>query len=213
MYFPLINFLKKNERIWRFISSISKGEVVNMPRGPRKIYDGALLNITSRGNNKKPIFKKNIDYIIFKNLLLRFATEYKIKVYHYCLMPNHIHLIVKINNKKSLSKTMHRLQLSYFYHFKRRYKYVGRFWQGRFHSKLIENELYLLTAGLYIEANPVRAKLTKEPSQYKWNSYNGYICQEKDPIIELDPYYLSLSDKTTERQKIYRKIMQRYLTT
>ncbi|MCF7878166.1 MAG: transposase [Candidatus Omnitrophica bacterium] len=182
-----------------------------MPRGPRKIYDNALLNVTSRGNNKKTIFKKNIDYIIFKNLLLRFATECKIKVYHYCLMPNHIHLTVKISNKESLSKAMHKLQLSYFYHFKKRYKYVGRFWQGRFHSKLIENELYLLTAGLYIEANPVRTKLTKEPSQYRWNSCNSYAYGKKDPIIKLDPYYLSLSDKSTERQRMYREIMQRYL--
>ncbi len=184
-----------------------------MPRGPRKIYDDALLNITSRGNNKKVIFKKDLDYIAFKKILFRFTTECKIRLYHYCLMQNHIHLIVKISNKKSLSKAMHKIQLSYFYHFKKRYGYIGRLWQGRFHSKLIENESYLLTAGLYIGANPVKAKISKTPSQYKWSSYNSYAYGKKDPLIELDPYYLNLSDKNTEKQRIYREIMQRYLAT
>lgn len=183
-----------------------------MPRGPRKIYDNALLNITSRGNNKKTIFRKNLDYIVFKKILFRFEKECKIKLHHYCLMKNHIHLILKISNKESLSKFMHKLQLSYFYHFKKRYEYVGRFWQGRFHSKLIENESYLLTAGLYVEANPVRAKISKTPSQSKWTSYNSYAYGKKDLLIELDPYYLSLGNKKTERQRIYREIMQRYLT-
>ncbi len=182
-----------------------------MPRGSRKIYDGALLNITARGNNKKIIFRKDSDYTAFKKRLLRYTHQSKVKLYHYCLMRNHVHLIAKASGKESISEFMHKLQLSYFYCFKKRYGYCGRFWQGRFSSKLIEDESYLLTAAVYIEANPVRAKIEKKPEQYRWSSYNRYAWGAEDNLVELDPYYLELSNEDKKRQKKYRDIMRSYL--
>ena len=182
-----------------------------MPRGPRAVYENAILNVTSRGNNKRIIFKKEKDFKHFKELLLKYKAEYGLKVYHYCLMRNHLHLLLKILNPASLARIMQGLQLAYFHYFRKRYGYVGRFWQGRFHSKLVEDDKYLLTAGLYIERNPVRAGLVKSPSEYKWSSYHVYANGIDDQLIDLDPYYLSLSEDEEERRRIYQEIMQEYL--
>ena len=184
---------------------------VIMPRGPRRICANAVVNVTARGNNKKIIFKKEKDYIYFKNLLSKYKAIHSLKIYHYCLMRNHLHLLLKIFSPMSLSRAMQGLQLAYFYYFEKRYGYVGRFWQGRFHSKLIEDDSYLLTAGLYTERNPVRARLVENPAQYKWSSYRVYAYGVKDSLIDLDPHYLSLNSAEKERERIYREIMQGYL--
>ena len=126
-------------------------------------------------------------------------------------MRNHFHLLMKITDAITLSKIMQGLQLAYFHYFNKRYGYTGRFWQGRFHSKPIEDEKYLLTAGLYIEKNPVRAGLVKNPTEYKWSSYNVYAYGIKDPLIDLDPHYLSLDNNKKERERIYKEIMRGYL--
>jgi len=183
-----------------------------MPRGPRKVCENAVLNVTARGNNKRIIFRVEKDFIYFKRLLFKYKTEYNIKIHHYCLMRNHAHILLKIFDPISLAKAMQGLQLSYFYYFRRRYGYVGRFWQGRFHSKLIEDDGYLLTAGLYIERNPVKVGLVKNPSKYQWSSYNAYAYGTKDPLIELDPHYLSLGNNKKEIERVYRDIMHEYLT-
>lgn len=183
-----------------------------MSRGPRMIYNDAIVNVASRGNNKRIIFRKEKDFEYFKKLLLKYKKIYAFKLYHYCLMRNHIHLLLKTNNAISLAKTMQGLQLSYFHYFRRRYGYVGRFWQGKFYSKLIEYDTYLLTAGLYIEKNPFKAGLVKDPREYKWSSYNTYAYGVKDPLIDLNPYYLGLSDNQMERCKIYKDMMRGYLS-
>lgn len=99
-----------------------------MPRGPREVFKNAILNVTSRGNNKRIIFRKNKDYIYFRNLLHKYKAVGKLKIYHYCLMPNHVHLLMKINDPESLARAMKGLQLAYFHYFRRKYGYVGRFW-------------------------------------------------------------------------------------
>ena len=184
-----------------------------MPRGPRQVYKNSVLNITCRGNNKKIIFKKRKDYMYFLNLLRRYMAKYGFRLYHYCLMRNHVHLLIEINAEETLAKIMSGLHLAYFHYFKRRYGYVGRFWQGRFYSKVIEDDQYLLTAGIYIERNPVRARLVENPSKYKWSSHNIYAWGKKNNLIDLDPHYLGLAGSDEKRQKIYREMMDGYIKT
>jgi len=182
-----------------------------MPRGPRMTYENAIVNIAARRNNKRILFKKEKDYRYFGSLLLKYKRLYNLCIYHYCLMRSHVHLLFKITEPLALSRAMQGLQLSYFHYFVRKYGYVGRFWQGRFYSKLVEDERYLLTAGLYIERNPVRAGLVKDPSEYEWSSYNRYAYGSKNFLIDVDPYYLSLGNTNEERQKNYRELMKDYL--
>ena len=155
--------------------------------------------------------RKEKDYRYFKNLLLRYKLKHKFRLYHYCVMQNHLHLLLQVEDSASLAKIMQGMQLAYFHYFRKRYGYVGRLWQGRFYSKLIENDKYLLTAGLYMERNPVRAGIVKDPKDYEWSSYNYYAYGEKDSLADYDNHYLGLGDDKNKRQCEYRKIMKAYI--
>ncbi|MBL7158673.1 MAG: transposase [Candidatus Omnitrophica bacterium] len=182
-----------------------------MPRGPRQVYKNAFLSITSRGNNKRVLFRKEKDYKYFAQLLLRYKIKHKFKLYHYCIMRNHLHLLLQIKDSASLAKIMQGMQLAYFHYFRKRYGYVGRLWQGRFYSKLIEDDKYLLTAGLYMEKNPVRAGIVKDPKNYAWSSYNCYAFGIKNQLVDYDFYYLKLGITEKKRESEYREIMGCYI--
>ena len=102
-------------------------------------------------------------------------------------MNNHVHLIIEINNKATdLSKLMKRVNLFYYNHYKRKYGYAGHFWQDRFKSLLIEKSEYLLGCGLYIERNPVRAKIVDSAEKYPHSSYKYYAYGKEDRILDKD---------------------------
>jgi len=126
-------------------------------------------------------------------------------LYHYSLMPNHVHLVLETIPETILAKFMKQINLSYMYHYKRKYSYVGHLWQGRFKSLLINRDEYLIVCGKYVEINPVRANIVKDPKDYKWSSYNHYAYGEKNPLVDNDPLYESLGKNELERQASYRE--------
>lgn len=120
-------------------------------------------------------------------------------------MPNHPHLMVGVNKDSSLGRFMKQLNLAYFYHYKKRYKYNGHLWQGRYKSLIISKDEYLITCGRYIELNPIKAKITKHPEEYPWSSYKVYAYGKDDEIVDANPIYMELGKTKAERQKNYRK--------
>ena len=160
----------------------------------------------ARGNNKQLIFRDERDFITYKETLSRLKDEHPFKLYHYCLMTNHIHMVIETNKDTELSKLMKRINLSYYQHYKKRYGYAGHFWQDRFKSLLIEKDTYLLACGLYIERNPVRAKMVKLPEQYPYSSYVYYARGKDDPLLDKDPCYETLGNDDLQRRNEYRKL-------
>ena len=132
---------------------------------------------------------------------------HKFLLHHYVLMKNHIHLCITMTQDTDLAKMMQGLQLSYNYYLRNKRDYVGYLWQGRFNSKIIGDDLYLLTAGLYIERNPVKAGIVDNPEDYPWSSYRCYALGESDPLIDPSPLYNDLRKSTGGRQKEYRELM------
>lgn len=128
-----------------------------MPRGKRIIPIDGAIHAMIRGNNKQNLFRTEKDKWIYYSLLRDFKKENNINIFHYCLMNNHVHLIVWLDEQSLLSRFMKQVNLSYASYFKKIYGYCGHFSQDRFKSNLIENESYLLQCGKYIELNPVRA--------------------------------------------------------
>lgn len=183
-----------------------------MPRGPRIAPKYSTFHIMNRGNNKHHIFRRDCEYNYFKKLLLRYKKKYQFLLYHYSVMKNHFHLALFATGKTDIAKLMHGLQLSYTHYQKKRRQYVGYLWQGRFVSRIIEDDKYLLTAGIYIEQNPVEAGITELPEQYKWSSYKHYAFGEKDPLIDTNPLYFDLGATEKERQMAYRQIMAATIT-
>ena len=143
-----------------------------MPRRTRIVEENACYHIITRGNQKQPVFKEARDFEKYLAILAKYKKKYKFKLYCFCLMPNHIHLIIEVARPSLLSKIMKCLNLSYALYFNSKYEKVGHLWQDRFKSKIIERDSYLLDCINYIEANPVRASLTKTMEEYPWSSHN-----------------------------------------
>jgi putative transposase len=184
-----------------------------MPRPPRITISNLPFHVLDRGNNRQVVFRDEQDFIYFLKLLKKYKKELKFKLYHFCLMPNHIHMIIEPTVDGSLPKIMMRLTLSYSSYFNKKYKGVGHVWQGRYKSSLIDKEDYFIWCGLYVEMNPVRAGLVARPEDWRWSSYCFYAFGERNPLIEglidLDPYYLKLGKDFPERQKNYRENIER----
>ena len=177
-----------------------------MPRVGRIYIEEGVFHVMARGNNKQPVFNNERDFIIYKETLSRLKNEQPFKLYHYCFMTNHVHMIIETNEDTELSKLMKRINLSYYHYYKKRYGYSGHFWQDRFKSLLIEKDSYLLACGLYIERNPVRAKMVTRPEQYPYSSYAYYAFGKDDPLLDKDPCYEALGKDDLRRQNEYRKL-------
>ena len=178
-----------------------------MPRVARIYTEEGVFHILTRGNNRQKVFKEESDYRIYKDMLTELKGEQPFRLYHYCLMGNHVHLIIETNERTELSKLMKRLNLYYYNNYKKKYGYIGHFWQDRFKSLLIAKDEYLLACGLYIERNPVRAKMVALPEKYPYSSYNYYAYGEGDEIVDRDPCYNELGRTDIERQRRYRGLM------
>jgi len=116
-------------------------------------------------------------------------------------MPNHVHLIGEPKEMTDLAKFMHGLNRSYTAYFNKKYNKVGYLWQGRFRSKVVAKDDYLIDCLNYIELNPVRAGMVTLPQQYPFSSYRYYAQGIPDTVITPSPAYLSLSDNPEDRRK------------
>ncbi|MEW6556791.1 MAG: transposase [Elusimicrobiota bacterium] len=178
-----------------------------MPRISRFVINNGIYHILSRGHNRQVVFHENEDYQRYLMILADCKQNYSIKLYHYTLMPNHPHLILTLPEGKMLAKAMRKLNQSYAQYYRRKYGGIGYLWQDRFKSFVIQNGLYLLECGRYVETNPVRAELVESPEQYPWSSYRVYVFGERNPILDLNPEYLRLGETPEKRQIAYREFV------
>ncbi len=184
-----------------------------MPRIPRHLIvaPSQLYHVIVRGNNKFKIFQEAEDFYRYNALLFKAKKEAAVSLFHYTLMPNHVHLLIKAG-KKGISDFMHSIQLQYAKYFSRKYEHVGHVWQGRFKSLLIDNDEYAIACGKYIELNPVRAGLVQQPEDWPHTSYNFYAHGRYDPLVDVDPFYISLGKDPLTRQKNYREHIRGQVT-
>jgi len=179
---------------------------VKIPRKPRTLTDEGYYHIISRGINKKKIFHRKTDYEKFLTTIQKYKKIFQISILHYCLMPNHIHLLVQTQKAEDLPKFMQVILQVYAHYFRKQYLYVGHLFQNRYLSKSIEKETYLLECARYIERNPLRANLCQCIEKYPWSSYSHYAKAVQDDIIERqNPCYLALSKCDATRQHYYRE--------
>jgi len=180
-----------------------------MARPLRITAPDLVFHVIDRGNNRQLVFREDSDFEYFLKLLKKYKKKLKLKLYHYCLMSNHIHLMVEPTVEGSVSKFMMRLTLAYSVYFNKKYEGVGHVWQGRYKSSLIDKENYFIRCGLYVELNPVRAKLVLRPEKWLWSSYNFYASGKidclTDGLIDIEPYFLEMGDNFEDRRKRYKE--------
>ncbi|HBA89323.1 MAG TPA: transposase [Geobacter sp.] len=176
-----------------------------MPRTGRIVIPNCPHHIVHRGHNRNPLFISDDDYHYYLKNLVDLKNELNCHVYSYCLMTNHVHLIIDpgehIDALAILLKKVAARQTRYVNTLEKR---TGTIWEGRYHSSPICKDSYLLACCRYIEMNPVRARMVTEPSGYRWSSYREKT-EGRAEVIDPDPGYLSLGADETARRKSYRE--------
>ena len=148
-----------------------------------------------RGINRQSIFEDDEDYLKLLHILEQYKHKCGYQLYAYCLMGNHLHLLLKIG-KEPLEQVMRRIWGSYVYWYNYKYQRVGNLFQDRFKSEPIETDAYLLTVQRYIHQNPLKAGLVKEIENYKWSSYCEYLKEAR--LADVD-YLLEILDADREK--------------
>jgi putative transposase len=141
-----------------------------MPRCRRELVDGSFYHVLNRGNRKQKIFYDVVDYSTFLKYASNALDTFPVKIFAYCLMPNHFHFLVRADHSANLSKWVHSLGTRYALLFHHKHETTGHVYQGRFKSFMIENEDHLNRVTRYVERNPVQAGLVPSSYDWKWSS-------------------------------------------
>jgi putative transposase len=195
-----------------------------MARRPRLFAPGLLYHVIVRGNQRQKTFITAHDYHTYLERLATYRQRYEVVLYAYCLMPNHIHLLVQ-TAVEPLSKFMQGLQQSYTQYFNRTHRKAGPLFQGRYKALVCEKDRYLLALIRYIHLNPVRAKLVTRPQEYPYSGHQAYLrgkaTEALDPARGLalcggrEAYRRFVLAGVTEghKEEYYEVIDQRFLGT
>jgi putative transposase len=182
-----------------------------MPRPPRFILPGVAVHIIQRGNDRMACFRHDNDYLMYLAHLRQLAEKYECRLHAYCLMTNHVHLLLTPGESGSCTWLMRDLGQRYVQYFNRRHERTGTLWEGRFRSCLVESAPYVLACYRYIESNPVRAKMVDHPVGYLWSSYAINSGMRTDPLIAPHPEYAALGIDIERRRAAYRSLFDREL--
>lgn len=140
-------------------------------------------HIVHRGNNRLRIFFDWLDYEEYLSLLKKYAEKWKLSILAYCLMPNHVHLLIKPRSENALAKMMQGIAQFYAKYINRKYQRTGRLWECRYFSSLVDSERYLWTVVRYIEQNPLRANMAERESDYPYSSAHAHFLGSIDPLL------------------------------
>ena len=133
-------------------------------------FPGPIYHVTARGNRRQDIFRSEADCLLYLALLARVAERFEWEVFAYCLMPNHVHLVLRTRHA-NIARGMQRLHGLYAQFFNERHGLTGHLFQGRYHSEVVRTERHAIALARYVVANPVRAELCAHPSEWRWSSY------------------------------------------
>ena len=150
-----------------------------MPRKPRIISSSGIYHVILRSVNQHIIFEEDLDYQKFLFILSDCQKKYDIEIYAYCLMDNHIHMLLK-SRPDALSSFFQSLGTKFVRWYNNKYLRSGHLFQERFHSTVIETDRSFLAALVYIHDNPVKANMCRYPSEYRWSSFNAYYGQNSN---------------------------------
>jgi putative transposase len=179
-----------------------------MARRLRLFIPNIPCHIIQRGNNKTRIFHENNDCLFFIETLLEARLKYPCKIYSYCLMPNHFHLIINPQSIGNVSLFMKLVGGKYVRYFNKKYDRTGTLWENRFRSFIIGEESYFIRCLRYVETNPARAGLVKIPESCKWTSYHFRALGLNNPLLDLDPWFSSLGTTMAECRLMYARFIK-----
>lgn len=174
-----------------------------MARHPRLTLPGVALHVYQRGNDGQDCFRQDSDRLVYLCGLGEYCKRWQCELHAYCLMTNHVHLMITPASEDGPALLMRDLGRLYVRYFNDRHSRTGSLWEGRFHSCLIDSARYALGCQRYIDLNPVRAAMVPSPDAYPWSSYAGHIGARCDPLLTPHPEYVAMSGDERQRQVAY----------
>ena len=177
-----------------------------MPRIRRQLSKSKVYHVMVRGNERKKIFLDDEDREKYLEILRVKNTEKTYMIYAYCLMDNHVHLLIN-EGRDQITKILQRINVSYVYYFNKKYKRSGHLFQDRFKSEAVENERYLLAVLRNIHNNPIKANVVQKPAQFRWSSYNAYVNKHNtnNEVIDRNEILAMLSNDEEQAVKLFMK--------
>ena len=176
-----------------------------MARKQRVHYDGALYHVIVRGNNKEYIFKEDKWKEKYLETLLRYKKKYDFKLYSYCIMDNHAHMLIEVRDKE-LSKIMQGIQQVHTQKYNKAEKRTGHLFEQRYKAFLCDKDNYLLQLVRYIHQNPVRAGKTEELI-YEWSSHKEYLDLRASEFVDKELVLGIFSNNKTKAVTVYKKFV------
>ena len=157
-----------------------------VPRIPRFICSGLPHHVTQRGNHRAQVFFSDADYQTYLALLREYTVNHGVAVLAYCLMPNHVHLVLVPGVKESLPLSLRHVHVRYAQRLNRQKDWKGHLWQGRYFASVLD-ERHCWAAIRYVERNPVRAGIVEAAESYPWSSAGGHCGYRHDPLLTNEP--------------------------
>ena len=175
-----------------------------MPRQARIVIANYPHHIIQRGHNRQVVFAGDEDYLYYLDNLKEWKEALGCKVYAYCLMTNHVHMVIDpgncVNNLGMLMKRVAGRMTRFVNKMEQR---TGSLWEGRYKSSPIDADKYLLACCRYVELNPFRAGMVEDPKDYQWSSCPAKVGITEQSWLDFDPFYLRLGDTAIERATKY----------
>lgn len=183
-----------------------------MPRRARAYIPGYTYHIVQRGNNREACFFSAEDYSLYLRLLQDVLPKYRVRLHAYCLMTNHVHLLMSPGDESGISNVMKVVASRYAYALNKTYSRTGTIWEGRHKASAVDVEAYLLKCYRYIELNPVAANMVKRPEEYQWSSYHCNAWGDNFTWITPHEEYSRLGTDTGQRCRAYRDLFKTQLS-
>ena len=196
------------------IELMEKGKIKRVFRARRKLnYPKLIYHITQRAAGKEPLFLEKDDYLAMLVLMKEICKTHNINMHAFCLMPNHIHLLLSLN-EPNLSQSMRNLFSRYAQRFNKKYERKGHLFAGPFRQSVCLDDAYILAASLYIHLNPVKAGLASSPTRYRWSSVRLYCSNSVvesfvDPAFVLGLIGEGLSNDNSVAKKRYKELLRK----
>jgi putative transposase len=179
-----------------------------MPRRARIMLPGFPLHVVQRGNNRGACFFAEQDRNFYLLHLSRLLSETACALHAYCLMTNHVHLLLTPQHADSCAALMKRLGQLHSQYVNRTYARTGSLWEGRFKSCIVQSEIYALSCYRYIELNPVRAGMADHPEKYLWSSYGVNGGSARSALVTPHDTYVRLGADSSQRRAAYRALFK-----
>jgi putative transposase len=154
-----------------------------MPHTARRVLPGVPHHVTQRGNRRQLAFFNDGDYVLYRHLMAEHCALENVAVWAYCLMPNHVHLLLAPETEAALSSAVGQAHRRYTTAINRREGWTGNLWQGRYGSSPLQSDTSVFAAARYVERNPVEAGLAKRPEDWPWSSVRAHLAGVTDILL------------------------------